>query len=69
MKITNSSHAMNDLAEMLYRYAGRVVLDRTGLSGVYSISLTFTSGRFPIRQFQTPTQPLRSTAVSPSSQR
>ncbi len=43
MKITNSSHAMSDLAEMLYRYAGRVVLDRTGLSGVYSISLTFTS--------------------------
>ncbi len=43
MKITNSSHAMNDLAEMLYSYAGRVVLDRTGLSGVYSISLTFTS--------------------------
>jgi uncharacterized protein (TIGR03435 family) len=43
MKITNSSHAMSDLAEMLYRYTGRVVLDRSGLSGVYSISLTFTS--------------------------
>ncbi len=43
MKITNSSRAMSDLAEMLYRYAGRVVLDRTGLSGVYSISLNFTA--------------------------
>ena len=42
MKITNSSHAMVDLAEMLYRYTGRVVLDKTGLNGVYSISLTFT---------------------------
>lgn len=43
MTITRSSHAMNDLAEMLYRYTGRVVLDGTGLSGVYSISLTFTA--------------------------
>ena len=55
MKITNSSHAMNDLAEMLYRYAGRVVLDRTGLSGVYSISLTFTpdDSRFAVPDSET----------------
>ncbi|HMG84822.1 MAG TPA: TIGR03435 family protein [Terracidiphilus sp.] len=42
MSITSSSHAMNDLAEMLYRYTGRVVFDRTGLTGIYTISLTFT---------------------------
>jgi len=41
MTITNSSHAMNDLAEMLSRYTGRVVLDKTGLTGIYTISLTF----------------------------
>jgi uncharacterized protein (TIGR03435 family) len=27
---------------MLYRYTGRLVLDRTGLSGIYTISLNFT---------------------------
>jgi uncharacterized protein (TIGR03435 family) len=43
MTITSSSHAMNDLADMLYRYTGRVVLDKTGLSGIYTISLTFTA--------------------------
>ena len=55
MKITNSSHAMNDLAEMLYRYTGRVVLDRTGLSGVYSLSLTFTpdDSRSPVPDTET----------------
>jgi uncharacterized protein (TIGR03435 family) len=42
MTITRSSHAMNDLADMLSRYTGRVVLDKTGLSGIYTISLTFT---------------------------
>jgi uncharacterized protein (TIGR03435 family) len=42
MTITRSPHAMNDLADMLYRYTGRVVLDKTGLSGIYTISLTFT---------------------------
>jgi bla regulator protein BlaR1 len=42
ISITSSSRAMNDLAEMLYRYTGRVVLDRTGLSGIYTISLNFT---------------------------
>jgi uncharacterized protein (TIGR03435 family) len=42
MTITRSSHAMNDLADMLYRYTGRIVLDKTGLTGVYTISLTFT---------------------------
>jgi uncharacterized protein (TIGR03435 family) len=40
--ITRSSHAMNDLADVLSRYTGRVVLDKTGLSGIYTISLTFT---------------------------
>ena len=40
--ITSSSHAMSDLAETLYRYTGRVVVDKTGLSGIYTISLTFT---------------------------
>ena len=42
MTVTRSSHAMNDLADILYRYTGRVVLDKTGLSGIYTISLTFT---------------------------
>ena len=40
--ITRSFHAMNDLADKLYRYTGRVVLDKTGLSGIYTISLIFT---------------------------
>lgn len=42
ISITSSSSAMNDLAEMLYRYTGRVVLNRTGLSGIYTIGLSFT---------------------------
>jgi len=53
--ITSSSHAINDLAEMLYRYTGRVVLDRTGLSGICTISLTFTpdDSRSPVPNTET----------------
>ncbi len=41
INITSSSHAMADLAEVLYRYTGRVVVDKTGLQGNYTISLKF----------------------------
>lgn len=39
--IKSSSHATADLAEMLARFTGRVVLDETGLQGNYTISLKF----------------------------
>lgn len=39
--ITSSSHAMADLAEILYRYTGRIVVDKTGLRGNYTINLKF----------------------------
>ncbi|MGA8740191.1 MAG: TIGR03435 family protein [Terracidiphilus sp.] len=39
--ITSSSHAMADLAEILYRYTGRIVVDKTGLQGNYTINLKF----------------------------
>ena len=42
MSIASSSQAINDLAEMLYPYTGRVFLDNTPLTGIYTISLTFT---------------------------
>ena len=40
--IRSSPHAMADLAEILYRYTGRVVIDDTGLQGNYTISLKFS---------------------------
>ena len=39
--IKSSSNATADLAEMLARFTGRVVLDKTGLQGNYTISLKF----------------------------
>ncbi len=42
LTITSSTHALNDLAEMLYRYTGRVVIDKTGLTGNYTLALHFT---------------------------
>ena len=39
--IKSSSHATADLAEILSRYTGRVVVDKTGLQGNYTISLKF----------------------------
>jgi uncharacterized protein (TIGR03435 family) len=41
INITSSSRAMADLAEILYRYTGRVVVDKTGLQGNYTITLKF----------------------------
>ena len=41
MSITSSSRAMAELAEMLYSYTGRVVVDKTGLTGNYTIALQF----------------------------
>jgi len=41
LTITSSTHALNDLAEMLYRYTGRVVIDKTGLTGNYTLALHF----------------------------
>jgi uncharacterized protein (TIGR03435 family) len=41
--IKSSSHATADLAEMLARFTGRVVLDKTGLEGNYTISLKFAA--------------------------
>ena len=39
--IKSSSHAMADLAEILFRYTGRIVVDKTGLRGNYTINLKF----------------------------
>ena len=49
--ITNSSNATSELAEILTRHAGRMVIDKTGLHGTYSISLKFAPDDFrvPIR--------------------
>jgi uncharacterized protein (TIGR03435 family) len=41
--ITSSSTAMGDLAEILAPYVGRVVIDKTNITGIYSISLKFSS--------------------------
>jgi uncharacterized protein (TIGR03435 family) len=41
LTITSSTHALNDLAELLYRYTGRVVIDRTGLTSNYTFALHF----------------------------
>lgn len=41
--ITSSSNAMGDLAEILSPYVGRVVIDKTGITGNYSISVNFAS--------------------------
>ena len=41
LTITSSTHALNDLAELLYRYTGRVVIDKTGLTGNYTLALHF----------------------------
>jgi uncharacterized protein (TIGR03435 family) len=41
--IKSSSHATADLAEMLARFTGRVVLDKTGLQGNFTISLKFAA--------------------------
>ncbi|MGC1422034.1 MAG: TIGR03435 family protein [Terracidiphilus sp.] len=41
--IKSSPHATADLAEMLARFTGRVVLDKTGLQGNYTINLKFAS--------------------------
>ena len=38
---------MNDLGELLYRYAGPVVLEKIRLIRVYSISLTSTPDNAP----------------------
>lgn len=40
--IKSSSDATASLAEILYRYTGRVVIDKTGLTGNYSLALHFT---------------------------
>jgi uncharacterized protein (TIGR03435 family) len=41
LTITSSNHALSDLAEMLYRYTGRVVVDKTGLTDNYTLALHF----------------------------
>lgn len=41
--ISNSSHAIADLTEMLYRYTGRIVIDKTELSGNYTLALRFAA--------------------------
>jgi uncharacterized protein (TIGR03435 family) len=41
--ITSSSNAMGELAEILSPYVGRVVIDKTGITGNYSISVNFAS--------------------------
>ncbi|MGA9462570.1 MAG: TIGR03435 family protein [Terracidiphilus sp.] len=46
--ITNSSSAISDLAEILTRPAGRIVIDKTGLHGTYSISLKFAPDDFHV---------------------
>src|SRR5215470_13180681 len=44
--ITGQSVAMSDLAEMISTWAGRVVVDKTGVTGLYDIKLPrFTSGQ------------------------
>lgn len=50
VSITNSSRAAADLAEELYRYTGRVVIDKTGLTGNYTLALHFSAddARAPI---------------------
>lgn len=41
ISITSSSHATADLAEVLGRIVGRVVVDQTGLTGNYTIEVHF----------------------------
>lgn len=41
LSITSSTHALNGLAGMLYRYTGRVVIDKTGVTGNYTLALHF----------------------------
>lgn len=43
IQIKGSSHAMADLAEILARYTGRVVIDKTGLTGTYTLALQFAA--------------------------
>ena len=57
INIRSSSHATTDLAELLGRYVGRVVIDRTGLEGNFTIALRFApedsqsiSGKSPSSQ-------------------
>jgi len=42
INIRSSTHATSDLAEILARYVGRVVMDRTGLQGTFTLDLHFT---------------------------
>jgi uncharacterized protein (TIGR03435 family) len=41
--ITNSSNAASDLADILTRSVGRIVVDKTGLQGNYTLTLKFAS--------------------------
>jgi uncharacterized protein (TIGR03435 family) len=41
--IRSNSHAITDLTEILARYVGRVVLDRTGMRGNFTIELSFSA--------------------------
>jgi uncharacterized protein (TIGR03435 family) len=46
ISIKSSSHATADLAEILARFTGRVVVDKTGLQGNYTINLKFAPDDF-----------------------
>jgi uncharacterized protein (TIGR03435 family) len=43
IKIGSSSRAITDLAEILPRYVGRVVVDQTGLKGNFTVGLRFSA--------------------------
>jgi uncharacterized protein (TIGR03435 family) len=45
--IRSSSHATTELAEILAGYVGRVVIDRTGLQGNFSVSIRFSAEESP----------------------
>jgi hypothetical protein len=47
LTITSSTHALSDLAEMLYRYTGRVVIDKTGPDRELHLCASLRIGRFP----------------------
>jgi uncharacterized protein (TIGR03435 family) len=43
IEIRSSSRAIAELAELLARYVGRVVIDRTGLQGNFTVGLRFSA--------------------------
>jgi uncharacterized protein (TIGR03435 family) len=54
IRLTGDSQSMSVLTFALAGYAGRVVVDRTGLTGLYSFTLEFAINRLPPDQLSQP---------------